>query len=324
MPNAEDETAIARPRQRTRRRKRPAGAQALRVAAADGCALRAMAWPASQARGSVLIVPGRTEFIERYYETVADLRDRGLAAAVIDMRNHGLSDRPLPRRDKHHLNDFGIMIDDVRRYAAAAAAAALPEPYYALGQSMGGHVVLRTLHRHPRLFAKAVLSAPMIDIAFAPLPRGLVAALARIATALGAGRAYAFGQGGYDPSPKARAKLQALLTSDAERYGDEAYHLAREPDLALGGVTFGWLAAALASIAELRAPGVPEAIATPCLFALAGADTVVDNDAARRLAARMPSADIVEIPGALHEILRERDRYRDRFWNAFDPFITTL
>ena len=47
----------------------------------SGVQLRCARWPAStkQVRGTVCLIQGRTEYIEKYYEVIADLRGRGFA-----------------------------------------------------------------------------------------------------------------------------------------------------------------------------------------------------------------------------------------------------
>ena len=54
---------------------------------------------------------------------------------------------------------------------------------------------------------------------------------------------------------------------------------------------------------------------------LAGAESLVSNRAAESLARRLKTAAHLQIPGARHEILMERDEFRDQFWAAFDAFI---
>ena len=43
--------------------------------------------------GTVCIFPGRSEFIEKYFEVVGELRRRGFAVAVLDWRGQGGSGR---------------------------------------------------------------------------------------------------------------------------------------------------------------------------------------------------------------------------------------
>ena len=103
---------------------------------------------------------------------------------------------------------------------------------------------------------------------------------------------------------------QRRLTSDVDRYGDEGWWLDQHPELALGGITSGWLLNAFRSLAALRARGAPEGVATPLMIMLAEREALVDNAAAARLATRLPKAWVQTVPGAAHELLREADAIR--------------
>jgi len=303
------------------RRFAPKGGRVVWLATRDGARLRLMLWHPSDARESVAILPGRTEFIEGYFETIHELLSRDYAVAVLDMRNHGLSARPLANAQKHHLDDFSILTDDVAHTLERMRGEGLPRPITLLAHSMGGHAAIRFLRERPNVdVQRAVLTAPMIAIHFGPLPQALACRLARAACAMGLARAYGLGQRDWQGG-QARERLRRRLTSDVQRFADQDWHLEQLPALKLGGVTWGWLAAALDSCRTLERPGYAEAIETPSLFVLAGDESVIDNDAARRFARRMPKAEIVEIAEAKHEILREADAYRRQFWAAFDRFM---
>ena len=73
----------------------------------DGAELRFARWaPPPGRKGTVCVFGGRGEMIEKYFETVRDLRDRGFAVATIDWRGQGLSDRALSDPRKGHVGDF--------------------------------------------------------------------------------------------------------------------------------------------------------------------------------------------------------------------------
>ena len=59
-------------------------------------------------RGTVAILGGRGEFIEKYFEVAEDLLSRGLAVATMDWRGQGGSERPLRNARKGHVDDFRI------------------------------------------------------------------------------------------------------------------------------------------------------------------------------------------------------------------------
>src|SRR5436190_23687600 len=73
----------------------------------DGVGIRVARWqPPPGRKGTVCVFQGRAEFIEKYFEVVNDLRERGFAVAALDWRGQGLSDRALPDRRKGHVGSF--------------------------------------------------------------------------------------------------------------------------------------------------------------------------------------------------------------------------
>ena len=73
----------------------------------DGVALRFARWaPPPGRKGTVCLFQGRAEFIEKYFETVRDLRERGFAVATLDWRGQGLSERALRNSRKGYVRSF--------------------------------------------------------------------------------------------------------------------------------------------------------------------------------------------------------------------------
>ena len=73
----------------------------------DGLSLRFARWaPPPGRNGTVCLFGGRAEFIEKYFETVRDLRARGFAVAMLDWRGQGLSARALRNPRKGYVRSF--------------------------------------------------------------------------------------------------------------------------------------------------------------------------------------------------------------------------
>ena len=68
-----------------------------------------------------------------------------------------------------------------------------PPPYYALGHSTGGHILLRVL-RTSDWFRKAMLVSPLVDILYGPWPRPVAALLVNGVTLRGPGLALPAGR----------------------------------------------------------------------------------------------------------------------------------
>ena len=136
----------------------------------DGAELRFARWaPPAGRKGTVCVFQGRTEQIEKYFETVRDLRDRGFAVATMDWRGQGHSSRRLRDPRKGYVRDFADFEVDVETFVQQVVLPDCPPPHFALAHSMGGAVLLRVAHSGKRWFDRIVLSAPMIDLAGLPV-----------------------------------------------------------------------------------------------------------------------------------------------------------
>lgn len=288
----------------------PRGGHAEWVAGAGGVRLRVGFFPAEDARGSVILSPGRTEPIEKYFEVVDELRSRGLSVLVHDWRGHGLSQRLHSDPLRGHASGTDAFLDD-HRLILDAFDGRLPKPWIALGHSMGGALVAAALLAGERRLSAAVLSAPMMGIQLGRVPAGLARGLAGVMTRLGLGGAYAAGPG----EPAGGSFEGNILTHDRRRWDRTAELLAVHPELQLGGVTWSWLAFAMDLALRLQAAGP---LGAPVTVVAAGGERLVDNAASKAFVARHDEARYVEIEGSSHEILMETDAVRARFWTEFD------
>lgn len=288
-----------------RRRTLPQGCVIQMLAMRDGWRLRTARWPGSGI-GSILFINGRGDFIEKYAETLHDWQDQGFAVATFDWRGQGGSGRLGKTPGHGHIEDFALLKDDLAEIFAWFHTM-MPGPYFAVAHSMGGHLLLRHLAEQPEVVARAVLLAPMVGISARPFGPRIAGWLARAMVAIGRGQQWVFGAGPYGHGAETR---RALLTSDAARFSDEKWWVAQNPALAIGGITWGWLKAALASVARLRPVG------TPLLVLMAEHEALVDNAATRRM---FPAAETVQ--GAAHEILRERHDTRIRVVKCVKAYL---
>ena len=296
----------------------PAGAHAFWFTASDAARLRAAIAPATApARGTVVLSPGRTEPIEKYFEVMAELQARGFVVLVHDWRGQGLSHRPLPDRLKGHADGHAPYLDDFARLLDEAAPR-LPKPWIMLGHSMGAALNALSLAGGEPRFAAAFLSAPMLGLAAVPRLVPAARLLARAMVLAGQGGAYVM-KDGFDPmlGPFERN----ILTHDARRYDRYRDQLKACPDLALGGPTWGWIAFALDCARLLARPSAARAADLPMTVVTASEDHLVLNAPARRYAERARQARHVEIAGAYHEVLMETDARRALVWRAFDELV---
>ena len=132
----------------------------------DGVSLRFARWaPPPGRRGTVCLFQGRSEFIEKYFETVRDLRARGFAVATLDWRGQGMSDRALRNPRKGYVRNFAEYQIDLDSFINQIVLPDCPPPIFALAQSMGATILLRAAHAGgARWFDRMVLLAPMIGL----------------------------------------------------------------------------------------------------------------------------------------------------------------
>ena len=292
----------------------PAGAEARWIEGSGGVRLRAALFPAAgPVRGSVMLSPGRTEPIEKYFEVIGDLTGRGFVVLAHDWRGQGLSGRLLADPMRGHAEGFQAYLDDHRRLLDVYEAQ-LPRPRISLGHSMGGCLELLVLAKGERRLDAAFLSAPMLAISTGPWPAWLAMRIVQLSRWLGRGADYALPT--YDPSGD-RFGFDRL-THDRARYDRYKAQLRACPDLAIGALTWGWLDFALKAGAAIAEPGVLEAVEIPVSIVAAAHDHLVLNAADKEAARRLPQGSYEELDGAYHEILMEADPVRNRVFAAFD------
>lgn len=301
----------------------PSGAISGRFKAKDGLEIRFARWlhGGTHRRGTVCLFGGRTEYIEKYFEVIADLRRRGFAVATMDWRGQGGSGRMLRNRRKGHIRNFAQYDVDLAQFMKEIVLPDCPPPFYALAHSMGGHILLKNARMRTSWFDRMVLVAPMIALAKSALP----VSQRRVGIAMNfaclCGMATAYVPGGRDDIWTGLKFEDNPLTSDRYRFERNLDVMRAAPQLGLGSPTMGWLRAAVRSMNEIDAPTFPASVEVPVLFVGAGSDKVVSTRAMESLALRLKVGSDIIIPGARHEILQERDEIRQQFWAAFDAFL---
>ena len=285
----------------------------------DGVSLRFARWhPPPGRKGTVCIFQGRTEFIEKYFETVRELRARGFAVATLDWRGQGLSERALGDPRKGHVGDFSEYEADVEAFMTQIVLPDCPPPLFAIGHSMGGTVMMRIARLGSRWFDRIVLSAPMIRLAGV---RGstiskLTATVMRVA---GLGSAYV--PGGSDAIASTGSYIGNPATSDPVRHARTKAVLETAPQLGIGSPTVAWLSAAYRAMNEFTDPAYPSKVRVPLMLIAAGRDQIVSTAATEDIAIRLRAGAHLIIAGSRHELMMEQERYRGQFWAAFDAFV---
>lgn len=295
----------------------PPGAAAHWLTAADGARVR-MGVFAKGAKGTVLIFPGRTEYVEKYGPAGREFAARGLGSIAMDWRGQGLADRPLDDPAKGHVDQFEEYQLDVAAMIEALGTLDLPRPWYLVAHSMGGAIGLRSLLSGLPVEA-AVFSGPMWNIRMAPLMRPAAWALSAAARPLGFGQKYTPGTAPTNYVQDAEFEGN-LLTKDPQMYAWLQSHLAAHPELGLGGPSMTWLNEALREMRELRAAQAPD---IPCLAWVGSDEQIVDPLAIHARMASWPDGEVRVVPEAEHEIMMEVPETRTAFYDAAAALFST-
>jgi len=299
----------------------PTGGAVGSVTTADGVTLRFASWPAegNRTHGTVAVLPGRGEAIEKYFETIGDLRRRGFAVAALDWRGQGGSERRLRNPAKAHVDSFAEYDRDLEAFTQQVLLPDCPAPYFALAHSTGGLVALRAARDGRARFTRMVVLAPLVDFGPTRPPQPVASNIATLMTALGLGDVSAPGQ--------AAETIQVLsfegnkLTGDRGRFELSKRLALALPDVFVRGPTFGWLYAAFRAVRELSGPPWQSSFHVPVLMVVGALDRVVSVAAIERLAAKIRGAGVIVIPGGQHELLLERNIIREQVFAAIDAFI---
>lgn len=293
----------------------PETAYAVWIHAADGVRLRVALWPGG-AKGTVLLFPGRTEYIEKYGRTAGDLAAQGYGTIAIDWRGQGLADRALDDCNTGHVVHFMDYQQDVAALLKVARAHSLPEPYYLLAHSMGGCIGLRALMRGLPVKA-AVFTSPMWGIAIAGLLRPIAWAMSWAARATRTGHFHAPGTRTETYVKKVKFENN-VLTTDRDMFDYMQRQVRAHPDLALGGPSLHWLYEALRETRNMAREPAP---VTPTMTFLGTDERVVDTAPIQKRMHDWSSGRLEIVGGAKHEVLLERPATRARVMGELNAFF---
>ena len=282
----------------------PEGGAAYWLNTVDAVRIRVGVWDKGE-KGTVFLFTGRTEYIEKYGQTAAQLQARGYAMITQDWRGQGLSDRLLDDPAKGHVMHFTDYQHDVAAMVDAARELNLPEPFYLLAHSMGGTIGLRALINGLDVKA-AAFSAPMWGILFSAPVKPLALGLSWSYRSIGLGHKYA-------PGTSANSYVVTApfsgnqLTTDPEMYAYMQNQAKTYPQLPLGGPSMHWLFEALTdcnSLATLPSPDIPT------ISFLGSNERIIDSKAVVSRMQNWPKGQLVMLDGAEHEVLMENPSIR--------------
>jgi len=287
---------------------------------ADGKALRYARFPATgrPLKGTVVIVPGRNECIEKYFETARDITARGLGVATFDLRGQGASDRLIRDGERGYVDSFHDYVSDLERFFEEIVLPDCRAPYYIVGHSTGSLIALLAAPKMINRVQRMMLCVPLLGLKGLPFSTKAVRRTTALLYSLGLGSMYMTG------GPRSRTGTPFatnVLTTDLARYMRNVQIYTTYPRLGLGGPTIAWIHAACVAVEAVHEPDFMARIQIPMLFIAAGSDDVVETPAIEEYVRHLRAGSLLTLDGARHEVWQEADIFREQLLAAFDAFI---
>lgn len=181
-----------------------------------------------EGRGTIVLLHGFSEGIDKFRETVYYLVKSGYHVWQLQQREHGRSMRSTTDPSVIHITDFRDLVRDVKVFVRGIVKKSPltdPEKLYLFGHSMGGGAGACYLEAYPEDFKKAVLSSPMLEVTSAPIPLTLAKGFANLLVAMGKGAARMPGAQPFSPEPD----FENSCASCPERYAYWFEQMKAEP-----------------------------------------------------------------------------------------------
>ncbi len=267
---------------------------------------------------ALIIVNGRIESYLKYQDLANEFYRQGLSVYMYDHRGQGLSGRQLSNSQKGHVDSFDDYVDDLELFIDKVVLK--HNNLFMMGHSMGGAIACQFLLTKQHVINKLVLSSPMHGIIL-PAPKLVIKWLTKLFIAidnlLHREPSFVIGGHAYINVPFSDNELTQCKT----RYDNFRQLYQEVPQIELGSVTNQWLQQALIATDTILKNAEQFEVAT--LLLQAGDESIVDNKAQDRFAKSLPPSliDKIFVSGARHEILFERDEYRQPALDAIFEFF---
>ncbi|WP_299692042.1 alpha/beta fold hydrolase [uncultured Vibrio sp.] len=268
---------------------------------------------------AIVISNGRIECCQKYQELFYDLYRQGYDVYSFDHQGQGQSERLVANSDMGHIHEFDDYTSDMADVIAGFNLAKYDNRYL-LAHSMGSTIATRYLQTHPdHPFDKVTLCAPMFGINTEWYLKPVAMMVAQILTAYYAKPTYAPGQQAYYSKPF----KNNILSHSKARYQWFRRLYQDSPALQVGGPSTRWVWQGL--MAAKQAVQQTRQITIPLLLIQAGAEKVVCNVAQVKFINKLKKTNaecqLKAVEGASHELLFEKDEYRNQALDAINQFF---
>ncbi|QDK41837.1 hypothetical protein DOM21_10325 [Bacteriovorax stolpii] len=266
-----------------------------------------------QSTRCLVILPGRSEPLEKYAEVVYDLDHGAKAGAfkyfLMDHRGQGSSGRMINDEasdsEKGYVDHFENYALDVKTFLDTVVGNAGCSEKLLIAHSLGAGIAVDFMQKNPEYFDRAFLTSPMLKIQTAPYSYAVARSIVLASMAAGRGKKYAVGQKPFNPNRNFEANT--FTTSEA-RYNMAMDMFDYFPQTKLGGVTNRWLNEVMSATAHIRKNYSD--LKLPLRMAHAGNETYSEPSEMVRLCEEAPHCNRVFLKDSKHEVLMDQDHNR--------------
>lgn len=285
--------------------------------------------PIEGPKDTILFLQGRGTFLEFYEALVVPLLDRGFDVWMYDLSGQGGSSRLMEPeyydddtvQFMQHVDSFQIYIDDATDFIQDIVVPNSRGKLILGGYSTGAHVALRYLQSYPNHpFTSSFFISPLLALK-APVGNKAMSYLIWCASLLISLDDYRPNAGKDDPIFNAPFE-DNVYTSDRNSYEEMKELCIQYRHLVMGGVSVGWVKAAVDSVDKLWNNNAIKAIKIPTLIATGGDDQMIEVKYNGEFSKRLALSEVVYYPSGRHELFRETPEIRAQWWTDFDRFFT--
>lgn len=273
-----------------------------------------------EAKNCLMILPGRSEPVEKYAEVIYDLYQtpsgKNLNFFLLDHRGQGQSARMTSPSDMGHIDEFENYILDLETFMKLMKLGERCEHKFLLAHSMGAGIGTSFILKYPNSFEKVAFVSPMLKIQTGDYSYAVARAIVQAQNLIGRGDQFAIGQMGYNPD--ATFEKNKVTTSPARFKMSQALN-DLYPKTRLGGVSNRFVLETMRGTNPLRSRY--HLISAPLLVFTAGIENYSVPEEMTKLCSESANCRPSFFAQAKHEILMERDEFRDQVIKELENFF---
>ena len=258
-------------------------------------------------KGTIVLLPGRTESHLKYAETIYDLYHAGFSVFTLDHRGQGFSGRMTPDREVGYVDCFEDYVTDLHTFMTTIVEKEQGANLFFLAHSMGATIASLYILKYQPPLRGVVFSSPMLQIDLGNIPTDVVYAAVRLKCLLGLGQQYIVKPGKIDVDT-----YGADLTQSTARLTHYRSILRDNPLIRLGSPSNMWMRRSIESTRSLLEKNALLAIRCPLLLLEAAKDSVVRIKANQKFEGVSSWHVRASFPEAYHDLFIERDDVRKK------------